>query len=63
MLLGRPWLYDHDVTHLGRANTYEFKFNDQTIILKSTPPKDPTVASMDTIVPVQKKALSLIGKK
>jgi len=27
ILLCRPWLYDLDVTSLGRFNTYEFKFN------------------------------------
>jgi len=27
ILLGRPWLYDLDVTSLGRCNTYEFKWN------------------------------------
>jgi hypothetical protein len=24
LLLGRPWQYDHNVTHAGRANTYSF---------------------------------------
>ncbi|KAK8949134.1 hypothetical protein KSP39_PZI005042 [Platanthera zijinensis] len=63
VLLGRPWLYDHDVTHFGRANTYEFKFNGKTITLKPTPPKDPSVPPKDTVVPVERKALSLLGKK
>jgi len=26
ILLGKPWLYNLDVTSLGRSNTYEFKF-------------------------------------
>ena len=38
-LLGRPLLYDLDVTSLGRSNTYEFKFNDKKIVLKSVKPK------------------------
>jgi len=28
ILLGRPWLYDLNVTSLGRSNTYEFKWNE-----------------------------------
>ncbi|KAK8938735.1 hypothetical protein KSP39_PZI011547 [Platanthera zijinensis] len=63
VLLGRPWLYDYDVTHFGRANTYEFKFNGKTIVLKPSPPKDPSLASKDTIVPVEKKTISLISRK
>ncbi|GKC61350.1 putative reverse transcriptase domain-containing protein, partial [Tanacetum coccineum] len=26
LLLGRPWEYDHDITHNGRTNTYSFLF-------------------------------------
>lgn len=26
ILLGRPWLYDLDVTNHGRENTYVFKY-------------------------------------
>jgi len=29
ILLGRPCLYDLDVTSLGRSNTYEFKFKEK----------------------------------
>jgi len=29
ILLSRLWLYDLDVTRLGRFNTYEFKFNEK----------------------------------
>ena len=39
VLLGRLWLYDLDVTSLGRSNTYEFKFNENKIVLKSVKPK------------------------
>jgi len=34
ILLGRPWLYDLDVTILNRSNTYEFKFKEKKIVLK-----------------------------
>ena len=39
ILLRRPWLYDLDVTSLGRSNTYEFKFNRKKIVLKPAKPK------------------------
>ncbi|KAK8918413.1 hypothetical protein KSP39_PZI022006 [Platanthera zijinensis] len=63
VLLGRPWLYDYDVTHFGRANTYEFKFNGKTVVLKPSAPKDPSSISKDTVVPVEKKTISLISRK
>jgi len=37
--LGRPWLYDLDVTSPNRSNTYEFKFNGKKIVLKPAKPK------------------------
>jgi len=39
ILLGRPWLYDLDVTSWGKSNTYEFKFNGKKIVLKPAKPK------------------------
>ena len=35
ILLGRPWLYDLNVTSLGRSNTYEFKFNGKKTVLET----------------------------
>jgi len=32
ILLGRPWLYDLNMTSLGRSNTYEFKFKKKDSI-------------------------------
>jgi len=34
ILLGRSWLYDLDITSLGKFNTYEFKFKGKKIVLK-----------------------------
>jgi len=34
VLLDRPWMYDLDVTSLGKSNTYKFKFNEKKIVLK-----------------------------
>ena len=39
ILLGKPCLYDLDVTSLGRYNTYEFKFKGKKILLKPAQPK------------------------
>jgi len=38
-LLGRPGLYDLNVTSLGRFNTYEFKFKGKKMVLKHIKPK------------------------
>lgn len=34
LLLGRPWPYDHDVTHTGRINTYTFKHKGKRHVVK-----------------------------
>ena len=39
ILLGKPCLYDLDVTSLRRYNTYEFKFKGKNIVLKHAKPK------------------------
>jgi len=39
ILLDRSWLYDLDMTSLGRSNTYEFKWNKKKIVLKPTKSK------------------------
>ncbi|XP_057976019.1 uncharacterized protein LOC131163448 [Malania oleifera] len=39
ILLGRPWLYDPDVSHNGRANTYIFKCSGKKIVLSPLEPK------------------------
>lgn len=33
LLLGRPWQYDRDAVHRGKANTYSFEFENRTITL------------------------------
>lgn len=38
ILLGRPWLYDLDVTNHGRENTYVFKYKGKNIILTPAKP-------------------------
>ena len=34
ILLGCPWLYDQDVYHCEKNNTYQFMFNNERIVLK-----------------------------
>jgi hypothetical protein len=34
LLLGRPWQYDRNVTHVGRANTYSFLYDGKQQTLK-----------------------------
>lgn len=36
ILLGRPWLYDLDVTNHEKENTYVFSYKGKKIILRST---------------------------
>ncbi|GJV91093.1 putative nucleotidyltransferase, ribonuclease H, partial [Tanacetum coccineum] len=40
LLLGRPWEYDRDTTHYGRANTYSFLFDGVKITLMPNKPKE-----------------------
>lgn len=35
ILLGRPRLYDRDVIHYGRANTYEFKVGGKKMVVEA----------------------------
>ncbi|XP_057975437.1 uncharacterized protein LOC131162848 [Malania oleifera] len=39
ILLGRPWLYDLDVSHNGRDKTYTFRCNGKKIVLSPLEPK------------------------
>ena len=40
VLLGRPWLYDLNVTNFGKDNIYSFKYKGKNIISKPAKPKD-----------------------
>ena len=39
VLLGRPWLYDLNVTNFGKDNIYSFKYKGKNIILRPAKPK------------------------
>ena len=34
IILGHPWLYDQDVHHCGKVNTYSFMFKNPKVVLK-----------------------------
>ncbi|GKA94535.1 putative reverse transcriptase domain-containing protein [Tanacetum coccineum] len=40
LLLGRPWEYDHNTTHNGKADTYSFLFDSVKITLMLNKPKE-----------------------
>ena len=40
IFLGRPWLYDRNVSHNGRENTYTFRYMNKNIILNPCRPRD-----------------------
>ena len=54
LLLGRPWQYDRNVTHAGRANTYSFVHDGKQQTLKPT--KDDQIKS-DVELVVHKERL------
>ena len=60
ILLGRPWLYDRDVTHSGRANTCSFLNNGKRIILNPLPLKK---SSEDNDKKKKGKALNIVSMK
>ncbi|GJY14823.1 putative nucleotidyltransferase, ribonuclease H [Tanacetum coccineum] len=40
LLLGKPWEYDRDITHIGRTNTYSFLFGGVKITLMPNKPNE-----------------------
>ncbi|XP_035551732.1 uncharacterized protein LOC118349895 [Juglans regia] len=59
VILGRPWLFDLDVTIHGRSNSYSFVFNGKKIHLNPLPPKP--VGSQQTKKIVKRKGLNIIN--
>jgi hypothetical protein len=54
LLLGRPWQYDHNAMHAGRANTYSFVHDGKQRTLK--PMRDDQIKS-DVVLVVRKEKL------
>nr|XP_027124342.1 uncharacterized protein LOC113741054 [Coffea arabica] len=74
ILLGQLWLYDRDVDHNGKTNTYSFKFNDQQIVLKPMSAetmkkfheKKPTKqekSRVNEVIETRKKPFQILSKK
>ena len=61
IILGRPWLYDLDVTLHGRFNSYSFLFEGKKIMLNPLKPK-PIDISKKTETP-KAKSLNIISLK
>ena len=61
IILGRPWLYDLDVTLHGRANSCSFLFEGKKIVLNPLKPK-PIDMSKKKEVP-RAKGLNIISSK
>ena len=40
LLLGRPWQYDRDVRHNGKANTHQLRWQGKDIVLRPMTPQD-----------------------
>ena len=70
ILLGRPWLYDRNVLHKGRQNTYTFRYMNKNItlnpcrpteLLSSPGPKpSPTLSSPHNVSAPPKGTISLL---
>ncbi|KAK8948367.1 hypothetical protein KSP39_PZI006161 [Platanthera zijinensis] len=63
ILLGRPWLYDLDMTYHGRSNTYTFIYGGKRVILKPAKskedaPKQPVTSS----ALIEHKSLHIINR-
>lgn len=65
ILLGRPWLYDHDITRFGRSNTYVFMHGGKKMVLKPVQPKPPAKSNTKGASKPKEliKTLHLLAKK
>lgn len=59
IILGRPWLFDLDVTIYGRSNSCSFVFTGKKIHLNLLPPKP--VGLLETKKSVERKGLHIIS--
>ena len=62
IILGRPWLYDQDVTIYGRSNSCSFVHEGKKVKLASLRPA-PSPETKQTDASSNKKALNLISPK
>ena len=65
VLLGRPWMYDHDITYIGKANVMMFAWGARTIAMAAVPPiqkNQETKKSNFLVVPPDKEASLMFNK-
>ena len=73
ILLGRPWLYDRNVSHNGRENTYTFRYMNKNITLNPCRPREllsspgpkpsPTLSSPHSVSTPPRKTISHIDHR
>ena len=62
IILGRPWLYDHDATLFGRTNSCAFNHLGKRIVINPVPPKDEIKKGASSLKE-KKPKLNLISAK
>ena len=62
IILGRPWLYDHDATLFGRTNSCAFNHLGKRIVINPVPPKDESKKGASSLKE-KKPELNLISAK
>ena len=62
IILGRPWLFDLDVTLFGRSNSCTFVYKGQKIIINPIEPK-PKAPFKKNKAPDKSKSLHLVSAK
>ncbi|XP_013632989.1 PREDICTED: uncharacterized protein LOC106338594 [Brassica oleracea var. oleracea] len=58
LLLGRPWQFDRDVIHHGKANTYSFVFDNRTITLVPSKEQPEPSPHVDNTFPTDKSSMA-----
>ena len=62
IILGRPWLYDHDATLFGKTNSCTFNHLGKRIVINPVPPKDEIKKGASSLKE-KKPKLNLISAK
>ena len=62
IILGRPWLYDHDTILYGQSKSYSFLHHGKKIVINPTPPKDNIKRDSSTLTE-KESDLNLITNK
>ena len=60
IILGRPWLFDADVTIYGKSNTCIFLHEEKRYRIQPTAPKGHTISNQDTMA---SKSIHILSAK